>query len=121
MIHDYSGRYFPVTGHRVQANRLIFRRKNAHQVSANRLLWKSVGAMLVLALAVGVTSSFWLGNQIRTTLDSIGNNRVIHTALTLENDRLLGQRNRLLSRDRIEAAAKNLGLYPPSATQIRHP
>jgi cell division protein FtsL len=121
MIHDYSERYFPAAGHKAPANRLFLQKRNSRQLPSGWLLWKSVGAALVIALAVGVTSSIWVGGKIRTALDDIAKSQTQYSALAEKNKRLLAQQDRLLSRERVEAAAKNLGLYPPTADQLRRP
>jgi hypothetical protein len=119
MINNYTDRCVATGWHNHTHRPRIFARKNRRHSSAGRMLRKSVGVLLVIALLAGVTSSLWLGSQIRTSLGDIGRGREIHAALVTQNRELLAKKNRLLARNHIETVAKDMGLHPPKAGQTR--
>ncbi len=121
MIQDYSSRCFLDTGTRFHRPKLMFTKKNTRQTSTGWMLWKSVGALLVLALIIGMASTYWFGSQIRVALDNVGKNQTIHKELLAHNNQLLARRDTLLSSESFESIAKELGLYPRSEGQVRHP
>ena len=63
----------------------------------------------------------WFGWLVRSGLDELGKSQARRQELLTVNSKAVAQRNQLLSRERVEAAAKELGLYPPSAEQTRRP
>jgi len=82
---------------------------------------KIVGAMVVLAMLAGVAGSVWFGVALQAGLSSLNKGRQEQVVLLAENEKLKARRTALLKQDKIEAAAKKLGLYPPSEKQIRRP
>ena len=119
MINDYTDRCVATGWHNHTHRQRIFAKKNRRHSTAGLVLWKSIGVLLVIALLAGVTSSLWLGSQIRTALGDIGRGREIHAALISQNRELRAQKNRLLARSHVETVAKGMGLHPPKAGQIR--
>jgi len=84
-------------------------------------MWKAIGAILFITLAIGVSSTFWYGWQIQLALDEIGSTRTANQKLTSLNLQLTNHRDMLLSQGHMEKAAKKLGLYPPTKSQLRYP
>ncbi len=82
---------------------------------------KAVGLIVVSAMLVGVAVSFWLGWKIRADLDALSRDSRIRKQLTVVNRSLIAQRDELLTKEKIEEAAAHIGLYQPSAKQIRRP
>ena len=119
MINDYTDRCVATGWYTHAPRQRIFARKNRRNSSAGLMLWKSVGVLLVIALMAGVSTSLWFGSQIRTALDDIGRGRELHAELVAQNRELLAQKDRLLARSHIEAAAKGMGLHPPNNGQTR--
>ena len=121
MINDHTDRYRAPAWHNKSHNQRMFARKNRPRVENGPMLWKTVGALIIVSLIVGVASTLWFGNRIRTALDDIGKGKEIHTELISRNNELQARRGQLLDRAHIEAVAKGLGLYPPAAGQKRTP
>lgn len=116
MIQDYSRRYSTV-GRRQK----VRRRGNGSGGADSGLLWKAVGVLVSFAVVVGVAASLWLGWQIDSGLDALGNVRELRQEASLRNKDLLVKRDGLRSRQQVEAAAAELGLYPPTSRQVRRP
>jgi len=122
MIRDYSGSY---TVDRGSNKKKYVQRKKAvgspSFLSFTKPMWKAIGAMLLVTLAITLSSTFWYGRQIRLALDEIGRSTAANQELTSLNLQLTNNRNILLSQGHMEKAAKKLGLYPPADNQIRYP
>jgi len=89
--------------------------------SATRLMWKTIGAMLVVTLVIGISSTIWYGLQVQVALDQIGSKKAVKNELLNENRLMIAQRDLLLTRDHVEAAAQKLGLRTPAKNQLRYP
>ena len=121
MINDYAGHYFTTAilkQHPVRRNASY---RKLLGFNGTWMMWKSIGVMLVITMTIGVTSTVWFGWQIKTSLSNIGIERTIQHKITTENKQLAATRDRLLVREQIEAAAKKLGLFSPTARQLRRP
>jgi hypothetical protein len=119
MINNYTERCV-ATGWHNHTHRLgIFAKKNRRHSTAGLVLWKSVGVLLIIALLAGITSSLWLGRQIRTALDDIGRGKEIHAELVSKNRELRAQKKQLLTRSHVETVAKGMGLHLPGDDQKR--
>jgi hypothetical protein len=121
MINDHTDRCSAPVWHNNSHSQRIFAGKNRPRVARGPLLWRTVGAAIIVVLLVGVASTLWFGNRIRTALDEIGKAKKIQTELVSREKELLSKRGRLLDRAHIEVVAKGLGLYPPGAGQKRTP
>ena len=122
MIKDYLGSYSVRKGNR--KTKTIKRKKasgSQNFLSFSKLMWKAIGAILFITLAIGVSSTFWYGWQIQLALDEIGSTRTANQKLTSLNLQLTNHRDMLLSQEHMEKAAKKLGLYPPTKSQLRYP
>jgi len=121
MINDHTDRYKTPAWHNTSHSQRIFAKKNRPRGENGPMLWKTVGALIVIVLILGVASTLWFGNRIRTALDDIGEAKEIHTELLSRNNELQDRKSQLLDRAHIEAVAKGLGLYPPAVGQTRTP
>ena len=117
MVKDYSGSYV-VKNCRNKKKKAP---KSKNLLSATRLMWKTLGAMLLVTLIIGITSTIWYGWQVQLALDQIGRNTTIYNELADENMLLRAQRNLLLTQEQIEKAAEKIGLYAPAKKQLRYP
>lgn len=86
-----------------------------------KLMWHGIGAMLLITLVLGVTSTIWYGWQVRSALDEIGRTKAINGTLTNENKLLSVKREIMLSQEYMEEAAQKQGLRLPSDIQLRYP
>lgn len=120
MITDYSPRFSSVPVMRKQILQPKVYRKSQAAPGA-WVMMKAVGLMVIVTLVLGVSSTFWYGWQIRSALNEIGDHQAVQKKLSAENKLLMAQRDRLMTRESIEAAAKKLGFYPPAPEQIRKP
>jgi len=84
-------------------------------------MWKTIGAMVLVTLIIGISSTIWYGLQVQVALDQIGNKRTLNTKLHNENRLLLLQRDLMLSQEQMGAAAQKLGLRSPAKNQVRYP
>ena len=116
MIRDYSRRYLSV----VHGKQKVKGRRPAGPQDTRKLT-KLIGLIVTIAMLFGIAVSLWFGWLVRNGLDDLSQSQAKRQLLRTQNEKLLAQRDNLLSRDKIEAAAKKLGLYPPSAKQIRRP
>ena len=122
MIKDYSGSFIEVKSR----NRLRTSKKKSKAASKelfqlSTFMWKTIGAMLLLSLVFGISSTIWFGLQVQVALDQIGSHRALNTQMKNEKDQLVTQRDLMLTRGHIEAAVKKLGLRSPAKNQIRFP
>ena len=85
------------------------------------LMWKSIGAMLLLTLIFGISSTLWYGQQVKVSLDQIGRKNAINKQLHNENKNLLAQHDMMLTRNHMEQATQKLGLRSPAKKQLRYP
>lgn len=116
MLPDYSKRYPSV----VKGKQKVTGRKYASPDDSGKLL-KVIGVLVTIAMLLGISASVWFGWLIRAGLDELGGSQKTRQELTALNSNLVAQRNSLLTREKVEAAAKEIGLYPPTAKQIRRP
>ncbi len=122
MYKDYSGSCVAVIGRNRKKN---CKKKTAPALKSflpeAKLMWHGIGAMLLITLVLGVTSTIWYGWQVRSALDEIGHTKAINGTLTSENKLLSVKREIMLSQEYMEEAAKKQGLGLPSNIQLRYP
>jgi len=82
---------------------------------------KIIGAVTVVAMLLGVVSSLWFGVALRDGLGRLGKGQQEKAELVAANMTLVAEKDALLQQEKIEAAAGRLGLFPPSAKQMRRP
>ncbi|MDH5297469.1 MAG: hypothetical protein OEV91_00435 [Desulfobulbaceae bacterium] len=116
MIRDYSRRYSPAVEQRPSG----YRRQPLGSGDGG-FLWKAVGVFASFAVVIGVAASLWLGWQINSGLGELATAQQLRKDASARNVVLLAQRDKLRSRESVEAAAAGLGLYPPSAGQVWRP
>jgi predicted RNA-binding protein (virulence factor B family) len=121
MYKDYSGSMIAVSGR----NKIITsKRKNvsvSHELlPTTRVMWKTIGAMLLLTLVIGISSTIWYGLQVQVALDQIGSSAGINNELQNENKLLLAQRNLMLTTDHMRETAQKIGLVSPTENQLRY-
>jgi len=122
MFKDYSGSITMIHGR----NRIRRSKKKSSAVSkkllpATNFMWKTIGAMLLVTLVIGISSTVWYGLQVQVALDQIGRNRAANSELQAENKHLLAQRDLMLTEGHMQEAAQKLGLRSPAGDQLRYP
>ena len=122
MVNDYSGSYVAINCR----NKKISHNKRAATkardfFSVTKLMWKTLGAMLLVTVVIGITSTMWYGLQVQLALDQIGNDKITNSTLTRENKLLIVKHDLMLSQDQMEKAAQKIGLYSPTKSQLRYP
>lgn len=122
MLRDYSGSIAIDNGRNIKKAY----KKNAASASREffsitKLMWQTIGAMLVVTVAIGISSTIWYGWQVQLALDQIGTNKTINNELQHENRLLIVKRDLLLTHNHMEEAAIKLGLRPPTKNQVRYP
>lgn len=117
MVKDYSG------GYRVKncRNKKKKSTQSKYFLSATMLMWKTLGAMLLVTVIIGITSTIWYAWQVQLALDQIGRDKTTNIELADENRFLIAQRNLMLTQDHMEKAAEKIGLRSPTKNQLRYP
>lgn len=87
--------------------------------SAGEVLFNVLGVTLLVLALVAVSSGLWVAWAVRSSLGELEVAQHRQAELRQERRELSQQRDELQSRERIEAAAAELGLYPPRADQIK--
>jgi len=122
MFKDYSGNFIMANGrNRVRASKKKSSAATVKLFPTTKLIWKTVGAMLLVTLVIGISSTVWYGLQVQVALDQIGGKKAVNNELRNENKLLSAQRDLLLTQAQIEAAAQKIGLRPPAKNQLRNP
>ena len=110
LAHGYSGRH----GFAVKKIQKVKRKKTER--SCRFWLWKTVGAIITLAMVCGVAGTFFVGLKIRNSLDDLSNKQQSLVQIERENRQLNAEKKMVMSKEHIEAlAAVRLGLYAPAA------
>jgi len=113
MIRDYSPRRF--------AAKQKVRDRSGRNDSGPGNFFKSAGIVILLIAVVGLLAGLWVGWAVRSGLDEMGREREQRRELTAQNRQLSESKDRLLEKERMEAAAARQGLFPPTANQVRRP
>ena len=122
MFKDYSGSFMMTNAkNRVRVSKRKSSAATKERFPATKLMWKTIGAMLLVTLVIGISSTVWYGLQVQVALDQIGEKKAANNELRDENKLLSAQRSLLLTQVQIEAAAKKIGLRAPSENQLRNP
>lgn len=85
----------------------------------HRWLWRATGVLAMVILTIGLGVSLWFGYQINSGLDQLTVRQDRLQRLQERHDHLGRQRAGLLTQERIQAAARKMGLYPPTAEQVK--
>ena len=122
MVNDYSGSYVAIN---CRNKKISHNKRTATKArdffSVTKLMWKTLGAMLLVTVVIGITSTMWYGMQVELALDQIGSNKIINSTLTRENKLLNVKHDLMLSQEQMEKATQKIGLYTPSKSQLRYP
>ena len=122
MVKDYSGSYIAING---RNKKTPHKKKTASKsrdfFSATKLMWKTLGAMLIVTVVIGITSTIWYGCQVQLALDQIGRDTISNSELANETRLLVAQRDLMLTQGHMEKAAQKIGLYSPEKRQLRYP
>jgi len=122
MFKDYSGSFIAVNGrNKIRASRRKSASITKEFMPTTKLMWKTVGAMLFVTLVIGISSTIWYGLQVQVALDQIGKSKTLNKTFQDENRLLIAQRDLMLTREKMEAAARKLGLQSPAKNQLRYP
>jgi len=116
MVKDYAGGC-------IRQNSRNYRKKTSNSkefFSAARITWKTIGVMLLVTLAIGITSTFWYGLQIQLALDQIGRDTKVNKELTDKNRLLVAQHDLMLTPKYMEKNARKIGLQPAAENQLRY-
>jgi hypothetical protein len=122
MVNDYSGTYVAIN----YRNKKKSPKKKASSTSwdffsLTTLMWKTLGAMLLITVVIGITSTIWYGWQVQLALNQIGGNKITNTELASENRLLIAQRDLMLTQEYMKKTAGRIGLYSPTKSQLRYP
>jgi len=122
MFKDYSDGFIALNGR----NKIRSSRKKSVSIAkefipATKLMWKAIGAMLLVTLVIGISSTIWYGMQVQIALDQISQNKELNKTFQNENRLLIAQRDLMLTQEQMEAAARKLGLQTPAKNQLRYP
>ena len=122
MFKDYSGSFIMANGrNRIRTSKRKSSTATTELFPATKLLWKTIGAMLLVTVAIGISSTIWYGLQVQVALDQIGSNRSVNNQLLKEKRLMIVQRDLMLTHNQMETAAQKLGLRSPAENQIRYP
>jgi uncharacterized protein HemX len=122
MFKAYSGSFIMANGrNRIRTSKRKSSTATTELFPATKLIWKTIGAMLLVTVAIGISSTIWYGMQVQVALAQIGDKRAANNELHIENKLLNAQRGLMLTQVQIETAAKKLGLRPPVKNQLRYP
>ena len=122
MFKDYSGSLTLVSGR----NKIKYSKNKTSAVPgdflpATKRMWHTVGAMLLVTLVIGISSTVWYGLQVQVALDQIGRDTGINKELLNENRLLVAQRDLMLTQGHMEEAGQKHGLRFPTKNQLRYP
>lgn len=122
MFKDYSGSFTMANSrNKIRTSRRKSCAASPELFPASKLMLKTIGAMLLVTLVLGISSTVWYGIQVRDALGQIGNNTAINKELRNKNRLLIAQRELMLTQDQMTAAAQKLGLRAPTNNQLRYP
>lgn len=114
-MRDYAGSYQGKG--RNDARRNGWRTMN--QGTGNKMLfWRTLGVVAILAAAIGVAASYWVGHCIQEGLTEIAHAQEVKDQKEQAREALLDEQAHLLQAHRLEAyAAVQVGLYSPGKRQ----
>lgn len=93
--------------------------RNMNQGTGNKVLfWRTLGVVAILAAAIGVAASYWVGHCIQEGLTEIAHAQEVKGQKEQSKTALLDEQARLLQTHRLEAyAAVQVGLFSPGKRQ----
>ena len=96
-------------------------RKSYQERNTIGWLSRATGILFSITLVVAVGMSFWLNWRIESGLEEMSRNSGTQKELHDSNNKLVAQRDLLSAEDSIAVAVRRMGLFSPSAGQIRRP
>ena len=115
-MKDYGPQYQNAAGKRQN----VVRRETGHGGRSGRnWLWRATGVLATVVMVIGVGVSLWFGYQINSGLDELAIRQHRRGELQELHGRLEQERDKLLTEERIQPAARKMGLYPPAAEQVK--
>ncbi|MFA6498477.1 MAG: hypothetical protein WC256_06945 [Desulfurivibrionaceae bacterium] len=114
-MRDYAKKHSGVGGNRQKVSGRRGGRSNGEQP------FKVIGVITAVALMLGVVSSLWFGMALQDGLSRLDKGKQEKVELGAANVELSAKKEALLQQGKIEAAAGELGLFPPSEKQMRRP
>jgi len=114
-MRDYAKKYSGAGGGR---QKVVGRRGSG---SGGEQPFRIIGIITVVAMLLGVASSLWFGVALQDGLGRLDKGKQEKVELSAANVALSAEKEALLQKEKIEAAAGGLGLFPPSEKQIRRP
>ena len=122
MFKDYSGGIILVNGrNRIRSSPGKLSALPRELFSASNLMRKTIGALLLATLVIGIGSTVWYGLQVRMALDQIGSIKTVNSELHNRNRLLIAERRQILSENNMQETAAKLGLRSPLKNQLRYP
>lgn len=124
MIRDYSPRSFSArqkVQDRSPRNRGAGGPRGTGGGAGPGAFLKTTGIVVLSLAMLGLLAGLWVGWAVRNGLDEMGREREQRQELTAQNRELAGSRERLLEKERLEAAAARQGLFPPAVNQVKRP
>ena len=113
MITGYTSRYGVAIGRRV------VRQKVSQDLVLSGWFWKLCGGVVIAATLMALVGSCWFSWSIKRGLGDMAAELVRKQELQKQHTELIGQKNKLFSRSRIEVvAASRLALYPPDEKDL---
>lgn len=114
-MKDYGPQFQKETGRRQK----VERRNTYGRQEERTWLWRASSVVALIVMVIGVGVSLWFGYRINHGLDELAGRQSRLKELQVRHVSLLQQRSSLLAEDRIKAAARKMGLYPPKSKQIK--
>ncbi len=115
-MRDYAGSY-QVRGRSAAVRKQSWRAMSRTKGNSS-VFWKTLGIIVLLATAIGVAASYWVGHCIRESLTEIAQAQELQKQKEQKKMALLDEQVRLLQAKRLEAyAAVQVGLYSPGKRQ----
>lgn len=114
MIKDYSRRCTENPGKKRNTDK----KKRSSQGGR---VHKAVGVLIILVMGIGISISFWMSREINESLHQLSVDKNEQEKLMKSHESLMQERDSLLSREKIEMAAMERGLFQPTKRQVYRP
>ena len=115
MIQDYSRR--GTSSQRKKKNTKQTMRPSQRSGGVHKVF----GALILLVMGIGVSISFWMSREINQSLNQLSVDKKEQEKLMKSHESLMRERDSLLSREKIEMAAMERGLFQPTKRQVYRP
>ncbi len=79
------------------------------------------GILLTVVMVGGIGISIWFGWAVRTGLKELAEETRVRQEFTTRHEKLIGEQQTLLKKERIEAVAATVGLFPARREQLQRP